>query len=87
MTMRSCGVLAVLLTTVYLAGLTSSDESSQRRRSVTSVSACFGKKVAVLDLTSFADAAGIPACNVDTDFKVSFRLVSPRLIHHCFRPD
>ena len=87
MTTRSCGLLATFLVTLHLAGPSRSQEGSQRRRSVTSVSACFGKRVAVLDLTAFADSAGIPGCNVDTDFKVSFPLVSPRCIHHCFTPD
>ena len=51
-------------------GLAACQEGGSRRRFTPEVPACSGKKIAVLDLAEFADSAGIPPCNVDTDFKV-----------------
>ena len=57
---------------VLIVGLATCQDVPIRRRSTAAVPACSGKKIAVLDLTEFADSAGIPPCNVDTDFKVAW---------------
>lgn len=68
----SCtGLTAVLFLVSWPLLLAQSQEVTHRRRSTASVPECLGKKVAVLDLAEFADSAGIPPCNSDTDFKVN----------------
>ena len=66
---RGLRLLLCLFISVQLVGY-ESQASPQRRQSVTSVVACSSKKIPVLDLAAFADSAGLPTCDVDTDVKV-----------------